>query len=120
MATQEDFSKENGNYIILRQNSDDIKATLCEPAEVAIILFSEELITESIFEQIEDEVRPDNQKRILLRAILALVRENSHALEKFASVLKRFVYSEKIGSKLLHEIGSKSLDASTRFIFTFN
>ena len=91
---------------LLRQHYDIVFQVILYPKNVATMLYKEKVISEETMEKVTT-LKGDvtEQKRELFRAIRAIIAVDHKMLKIFASVLKLYTESTKIGMKLLRHYG---------------
>ena len=91
---------------LLRQHYDTVFQVILYPKNVATMLYKEKVISEETMEKVTT-LKGDvtEQKRELFRAIRAIIAVDHKMLKIFASVLKLYTESTKIGMKLLRDYG---------------
>ena len=91
---------------LLQQHYDTVFHVILYPKKVAMMLYNEEVISDETLDKVTT-LKGDvtDRKLELLRAIRVIIGVNHKILKIFASVLKHYTESTKIGMKLLCEYG---------------
>ena len=105
-SDQDESSQAQKAKELLQQHYDTVFQVILYPKTVAMRLYKEKVISEETMDKVTT-LKSDvvEQKLELLRAIRAIIAVDHNMLKIFASVLKLYTESTKIGMKLLQDYG---------------